>query len=231
MTGFTPLAERLWRNLGPAFRDAVATSVWCSHCRESVEAAELGGAETPGGLLLRGTCTRCGGVVQRFVEIETPVASPARDKAGDRFRFAGLDSRAACRLVAAGYRTREEVLAAVQAGHFDYGSPHRPRYFGHKCYLRVLEWLGLPVPRPHRLGRKREYTDKQGQYLAFIHYYTKVNGQPPAEADFQRYFQVTPPTVHTMLVTLTERGWIAREPGRARSIALRLPRQQLPDLE
>ena len=28
---------------------------------------------------------------------------------------------------------------------------------------------------------------KQGQYLAFIHYYTKVNGKPPAEADMQRY--------------------------------------------
>ncbi|MEZ4737235.1 MAG: hypothetical protein R3E79_59905 [Caldilineaceae bacterium] len=34
---------------------------------------------------------------------------------------------------------------------------------------------------------------KQGQYLAFIYYYTKINGQPPAEADMQRYFRTTPP--------------------------------------
>jgi len=43
---------------------------------------------------------------------------------------------------------------------------------------------------------KMAHTDKQGQYLAFIYYYTKVNGQPPAEADMQRYFRVTPPSVH-----------------------------------
>ena len=46
------------------------------------------------------------------------------------------------------------------------------------------------------------YTEKQGQYLAFIHFYTKVNGRPPAEADMQRYFKVTPPTVHQMVLKL-----------------------------
>jgi repressor LexA len=39
------------------------------------------------------------------------------------------------------------------------------------------------------------YTEKQGQYLAFIYYYTKINRRPPAEADIQRYFAVTPPTL------------------------------------
>ena len=29
------------------------------------------------------------------------------------------------------------------------------------------------------------YTAKQGQYLAFIYYSTKVNGQPPSEAEMQ----------------------------------------------
>lgn len=38
-----------------------------------------------------------------------------------------------------------------------------------------------------------DYTPRQGQFLAFIYYYTKVNGRPPAEADIQRYFQVTAP--------------------------------------
>ncbi len=68
-----------------------------------------------------------------------------------------------------------------------------------------------------------EYTTKQGQYLAFIHYYTKLNGRPPAERDMQGYFKVTPPTVHQMVVTLTERGLISREPGQPRSIQLLLP--------
>jgi len=39
------------------------------------------------------------------------------------------------------------------------------------------------------------YTAKQGQYLAFIYYYTKIHGQPPAEADLQRYFKVSPPSI------------------------------------
>jgi len=46
------------------------------------------------------------------------------------------------------------------------------------------------------------FTDKQGQYLAFIHAYTLVIGKPPAEADIQRFFAVTPPTVHQMVLTL-----------------------------
>ena len=32
------------------------------------------------------------------------------------------------------------------------------------------------------------FTEKQGQYLAFIRAYTKINGWPPAEADMQRHF-------------------------------------------
>ena len=74
-------------------------------------------------------------------------------------------------------------------------------------------------------------TEKQGQYLAFIYYYTKVNGQPPAEADMQRYFAVSPPSVHQMVLTLEKKRWIERIPGRGRSITLRLKRDQLPDLE
>jgi repressor LexA len=74
-------------------------------------------------------------------------------------------------------------------------------------------------------------TEKQGQYLAFIYYYTKVNGQPPAEADMQRYFAVSPPSVHQMVLTLEKKRWIERIPGRGRSITLRLTRDQLPELE
>jgi repressor LexA len=78
---------------------------------------------------------------------------------------------------------------------------------------------------------KTRFTEKQGQYLAFIHYYTKVNGKPPAEADMQRYFRVTPPSVHQMVVTLEANGLIERIPGQGRSIRLLIPREELPDLE
>ena len=76
-----------------------------------------------------------------------------------------------------------------------------------------------------------DYTWRQGQFLAFIHHYTKLNGRPPAEADMQRYFGVTPPAVHQMVLTLEKRGFIERAPGQARSIHLLLPREELPDLE
>jgi len=78
---------------------------------------------------------------------------------------------------------------------------------------------------------KTSFTEKQGQYLAFIYYYTKVNGRPPAEADMQRYFRVTPPSVHQMVLTLEANGFIERVSGRGRSIHLKIPREQLPDLE
>ena len=74
-------------------------------------------------------------------------------------------------------------------------------------------------------------THKQGQYLAFIHYYSRVNGRPPAEADMQRYFRVSPPTVHQMVLTLEANGFIERTPGQGRSIRLLLAREDLPDLE
>ena len=75
------------------------------------------------------------------------------------------------------------------------------------------------------------YTPRQGQFLAFIHYYTKLNGCPPAEADMGRYFQTSAPAIHQMILTLENRGFIERVPGRARSIRLLLPREELPDLE
>jgi repressor LexA len=76
-----------------------------------------------------------------------------------------------------------------------------------------------------------EYTKKQGQYLAFIHYYTKLNRQPPSEVDMQLYFGVTPPTVHQMVLKLHERGFITREPGKPRTIKVLLPPDELSDLE
>ncbi len=75
-----------------------------------------------------------------------------------------------------------------------------------------------------------DYTPRQGQFLAFIYYYTKLNGQPPAESDMQRYFKVSAPAIHQMVVTLEKKGFIERVPGQARSIRLLLSRDELPDL-
>ena len=77
---------------------------------------------------------------------------------------------------------------------------------------------------------RRDFTPKQGQYLAFIHAYTLVNGRPPAEADMIRFFRVTPPTVHQMVLSLEKAGLISREPRVPRSIAVLLERSALPEL-
>ena len=55
-------------------------------------------------------------------------------------------------------------------------------------------------------------TRKQGQYLAFIYVYAHMFHQPPAEADRQRHFRVTPPSVHQMVVALERDGLISRQP-------------------
>ena len=83
---------------------------------------------------------------------------------------------------------------------------------------------GCPPPsRPN-------FTPKQGQYLAFIHAYTLFMGRPPAEAEMQRYFQVTPPSVHQMVLTLERSGLIRRQPGVPRSIQLLVDPRDLPPL-
>ena len=74
------------------------------------------------------------------------------------------------------------------------------------------------------------YTSTQGQYLAFIYYYTKIHRVPPAEADMQRYFRVSPPAIRNMIVTLERRGFIRRTPGAGRSVQLLVSRDKLPDL-
>ena len=75
------------------------------------------------------------------------------------------------------------------------------------------------------------FTEKQGHYLAFIHTYSYMFGQPPAEADIQRHFRVSPPSVHQMIVTLERNGFIRRQPGIPRSIEILVPPESLPILE
>ena len=74
------------------------------------------------------------------------------------------------------------------------------------------------------------FTGKQGQSLAFIDAYTRLNGRPPAEADMQRHFRVSPPSVHQMVLTLERTGLIRRQPGVARSIEVLVAPELLPIL-
>jgi hypothetical protein len=76
----------------------------------------------------------------------------------------------------------------------------------------------------------KTFTPKQGQYLAYIHLYTRLHRQPPAEADMQQYFCVTPPSVHQMVLTLERGGFIRRQPRAARSIELLVDPKLLPEL-
>lgn len=77
---------------------------------------------------------------------------------------------------------------------------------------------------------KPPYTSRQSQFLAFIHHYTTLHGRPPAEAEMVQFFQVSPPSVHQMIMTLERRGLITRTPGQARSITVRLPAEEVQPL-
>lgn len=63
-------------------------------------------------------------------------------------------------------------------------------------------------------------TKRQREYLHFIDKYIKQFGRSPAESDIQRHFLVSAPSVNNMVQTLEKRGFIARQPGVARSIKL-----------
>lgn len=78
--------------------------------------------------------------------------------------------------------------------------------------------------------RGAPFTDTQGQYLACIYAYAKLHRRPPAEADMPRFFGVTAPSVHRMVLELERRGLIRREPGHARSITLLVAPEELPIL-
>ncbi len=63
-------------------------------------------------------------------------------------------------------------------------------------------------------------TQKQREYLAFIHSYTNRHGYPPSQPDMVEHFRVSGPSVHQMIVRLEENGFLTKQPGVARSIKL-----------
>ena len=113
--------------------------------------------------------------------------------------------------------------------------------------LRQLEWAD-PTTRPSAtppLNRPNgpngpnspnspnAPTRQQGQFLAFIRAYTMQNfaGVAPRHADLQRFFNLTAPSVNSMLIRLEQRGFIRRVPGRARAIEIIIEPSFIPPLE
>ena len=89
---------------------------------------------------------------------------------------------------------------------------------------------GLPVSQQQKFMTPI-FTERQGQFLAYIHQYSILNGCAPAEADMQHFFKISPPSVHSMVLMLEQRGFIRRVPGQARSITLIVPSDSLPPLK
>lgn len=131
-------------------------------------------------------------------------------------------------------REDDKFLAAASAGSAEAVITNDPHL------LRTDGYHGIRVLRPSAFERqtepaeqsaKAQYTPRQGQFLAFIYYYTKIHRNPPAEADMAAYFGVSPPSIHQAVLTLEKHGFISRTPGQGRSIRVLLSRQDLPDLE
>ena len=76
-------------------------------------------------------------------------------------------------------------------------------------------------------------TRQQGQFLAFIREYMMRNaaGSAPRHVDFQRFFNLTPPSVNSMLIRLEANGFIRRIAGKARSIELTVNPDWIPPLD
>ncbi len=76
-----------------------------------------------------------------------------------------------------------------------------------------------------------DFTEKQGQYLAFIYNYAAMFGRPPAEVELERFFRTSFAAVHQMILRLEEKGLISRVPGRSRSIRLLVDPDTIPRLK
>ncbi|WP_041395073.1 LexA family protein [Photobacterium profundum] len=84
----------------------------------------------------------------------------------------------------------------------------------------------MSILESHKLEKK--FTQRQGEYLAFIFYYTRLNKRSPAEVDIQNYFGVSSASTHQMLRVLVEKQLIKKEKGKARSMTVLVPQDQLP---
>ena len=87
-----------------------------------------------------------------------------------------------------------------------------------------------PLPNRRDTTAKAAFTARQGQFLAYIHLYRKLHGEGPSEVDLVRFFRVSPPSVHGMIVRLEELRLVVREPGVPRSVRVAISPDAIPDL-
>jgi len=83
--------------------------------------------------------------------------------------------------------------------------------------------IAIHFPKQEKISNQQAPTAKQAQYLEFIAGYIKIHRISPSQMEIQRYFNVTPPTVHQMILQLEKRGFITRVPGASRSLAIVSP--------
>jgi repressor LexA len=97
---------------------------------------------------------------------------------------------------------------------------------------KAIQLLKFPVREKPPISPDRP-THQQGQFLAFISEYTMRNraGLAPSHADFQQFFNLTPPSVNSMLIRLERRGFIRRTPHTARAIELTINPDLIPPLD
>lgn len=76
-------------------------------------------------------------------------------------------------------------------------------------------------------------TRQQGRFLAFIREYMVHNytGAAPTHAVLQKFFNLTPPSVNSMLIRLEHRGFIRRIPHQARGIEITIDPDLIPPLD
>jgi hypothetical protein len=98
--------------------------------------------------------------------------------------------------------------------------------------LRRLD-SAAPARRSSAAPPPGDPTRQQGQFLAFIRECMMRNeaGVALSHGDFQRFFNLTSPSVNSMLIRLEQRGFIRRIPGKAQAIELTLNPDWIPRLD
>jgi DNA-binding MarR family transcriptional regulator len=82
-----------------------------------------------------------------------------------------------------------------------------------------------PAPERRRLSRQR------GQLLAYVYWYTKVHRRPPSENEIADFLGVRGPSAHRMILALAAAGYLSRKPGEPRTLQVRIPREEIPELD
>ena len=67
---FTPKAKKIWEAIPGIIQFKILNNVWCVQCRKESSIGNLNGKIESRMLVLRGTCTKCGGEVARVIENE-----------------------------------------------------------------------------------------------------------------------------------------------------------------